>query len=412
MFDSKLYSKYAHLLLKTGVNIQKDQILYLQISTEFRELAHVITKEAFLMGAKDVVVEWNDPEINHIRALYAEENTLREVHEFQKEAVDFYLRQGACQLGVGTTYPDLMNDVEPAKAKAIGLHGNDLRNVIRKYIHKGVLQWTGTTLPNPLWAKKVYPELSEEEALAKLTQNIMDMMRLDEETDPVENWKEHCTAMSTHSKWLNEQQFDRLHITTELGTDIEIGLVKNHIWTSAADMGEATIPTYIANMPTEEVFTDPDKRRVNGVVYASRPLNMGGKLVEEFHMTFKDGRCVDAGAKANAQNLIDTIEQSENSHFLGEVALVPKTSPITQMERVFFNGLIDENAACHLALGASFPTCVKGGINMTTEELDAIGVNSAVNHNDFMIGTPETKIVGIRDNGEEVVIMEHGVFVI
>lgn len=410
--EPSLYKKYAQMLLKVGVNLQKGQILYLQAATEYRDIALTIVEEAFKMGAKDVVVEWNDPELNHLRAKYADEATLREVPEWKKEAVDYYLRQGACQMGIGTTYPDLMNDVEPAKAKAIGLASNDVRNVIRAYIHKGVLQWTGTTLPNIEWAKKVYPELDEAEAYQKLSENIMEMVRVDDHSDPVENWKIHCDNMSRHSKWLNEKQFDSLHITTELGTDIEIGLVKNHIWTSAADMGDASTPPYVANIPTEEVFTDPDKYRVNGTAVASRPLNMGGKLVEGFALTFENGRCVRATAKRNLQNLEDVISQSEASHYLGEVALVSKQSPITKMDRVFFNGLIDENAASHLALGASFPTNVKGGTKMTVEELDKIGVNSAVNHNDFMIGTPDMKVVGKYADGREEVIMEHGDFII
>lgn len=412
MMKKELYEKYAKMLLKVGVNLQKGQILYLQAATENRDIALEVVKQAFIMGAKDVVVEWNDPELNHLRATYASEETLREVPDFKKEAVDYYLRQGACQMGLGTTYPDLMNDVDPAKAKALGAASNDLRNVIRAYIHKGVLQWTGTALPNKEWAKKVYPELDEEKAYEKLTENILDMVRVNEDTDPIENWRIHCENLSKRSTWLNNKQFDKLHITTELGTDIEIGLVKNHIWTSAADMGDASTPVYVANIPTEEIFTDPDKYRVNGKAVASRPLNMGGKLVEGFSMTFEKGRCVNAEAKTNLQNLEDVINTSEASHYLGEVALVSKQSPITKMERVFFNGLIDENAASHLALGSSFPTNVKGGTKMTPEELDKIGVNMAVNHNDFMIGTPDMKVVGIYEDGSEELIMEHGDFVI
>lgn len=408
----ELYPKYAKLLLKMGVNLQKGQILYLQCSTENREIALEVTKQAFEMGAKDVVIEWNDPELNHLRATYASEQTLREVPEWKLESVDYYMRQGACQLGISTTYPDLMNDVEPAKAKAIALAGNDVRNVIRKYIHKGVLQWTGTCLPNPEWAKKVYPNLDEDEAYIKLTENIMEMMRLSEDNDPIAAWQEHYENLLKRAKWLNEKQFDSLHITTEIGTDIEIGLVKNHIWTSAADMGNPDIPPYFANMPTEEVFTDPDKYNVNGIAVASFPLNMGGKIVENFAMTFENGKCVKATADKNVQNLLDTINQSEASGYLGEVALVSKQSPITKMGVIFYNGLIDENAACHLALGSSFPTSIQGGTNMTKEELYAHGVNVAVNHNDFMIGTPHMKVVGKYKDGTEIVIMDDGDFVI
>lgn len=408
----ELYPKYAKLLLKMGVNLQKGQILYLQCATENREIALEVTKQAFEMGAKDVVIEWNDPEFNHLRATYADEATLREVPAWKTESVDYYMRQGACQLGISTTYPDLMSDVEPAKAKAIALAGNDVRNVIRQYIHKGILQWTGTCLPNPQWAKKVYPHLDEDEAYLKLTENILEMMRISEDNDPIIAWQEHYQNLLRRAKWLNEKQFDSVHITTEIGTDIEIGLVKNHIWTSAADMGAPGIPPYFANMPTEEVFTDPDKYNVNGVAVASFPLNMGGKIVENFAMTFENGKCVKATADKNVQNLLDTINQSESSGYLGEVALVSKQSPITKMGVIFYNGLIDENAACHLALGSSFPTNIQGGTTMTKEELDQHGVNVAVNHNDFMIGTPHMKVVGKYKDGTEIVIMDDGDFVI
>ena len=408
----ELYPKYAKLLLKKGVNLQKGQILYLQCSTENREIALEVTKQAFEMGAKDVVIEWNDPELNHLRAKYADETTLREVPDWKLESIDYYMRQGACQLGISTTYPDLMNDVEPQKAKAIALAGNDCRNVIRKYIHKGILQWTGTCLPNPQWAKKVYPNLSEEEAYEKLNQNILDMMRISDDNDPIAAWQEHYENLLKRAQWLNEKQFDSIHITTEIGTDIEIGLVKNHIWTSAADMGNPDIPPYFANMPTEEVFTNPHKYNVNGVAVASFPLNMGGKIVENFAMTFENGKCVKATADKNVQNLLDTLNQSEASAYLGEIALVSKQSPITKMGVIFYNGLIDENAACHLALGSSFPTSIQGGTEMTKEELDQHGVNVAVNHNDFMIGTPHMKVVGKYKDGTEIVIMEDGDFVI
>ena len=169
---------------------------------------------------------------------------------------------------------------------------------------------------------------------------------------------------------------------------------------------------YVANMPTEEIFTDPDYRTVNGIAYASFPLMMSGKLVTDFSITFKDGKAVDCYASNNEELLRDALFKNEHSRCLGEVALVSKYSPIKQMDTVFFNGLIDENAASHLAFGTSFPSNIKGGSEMSTEELLAHGVNVATNHNDFMIGTLETKIVGTTYDGKEVVIMEHGDFVI
>lgn len=405
--------KYARALLEVGVNLQKGQILLLQTCTDALELAREVTKQAFLMGAKDVIVHIDDAQINHLRALYADEETLREVPEWKKESLDYYLRQDSVQMGLMASYPTLNNDVPSEKLLAQNYSSNEVRNVVRKHIHAGTLKWTGTVHPSMNWAKALYPELSDEDAYLKLDDALCKMMRVDDETDPVENWHQHCAQMAKISKKLNDYNFKSLHITSELGTDITFELVKDHIWTSAADMGSSKVSEpYVANMPTEEIFTDPDYRTVNGIAYASFPLMMSGKLVTDFSITFKDGKAVDCYASNNEELLRDALFKNEHSRCLGEVALVSKYSPIKQMNTVFFNGLIDENAACHLAFGTSFPSNIKGGSEMSADELLAHGVNVATNHNDFMIGTLETKIVGTTYDGKEVVIMEHGDFVI
>ena len=405
--------KYAKALLQVGVNLQKGQILLLQTCTDALELAREVTKQAFEMGAKDVIVHIDDAEINHLRALYCDTETLRDVPEWKKESLDYYLRQDCVQMGLMASYPTLNNDVPSEKLLAQNYSSNEVRNVVRKHIHAGTLKWTGTVHPSMNWAKKLYPELSAEDAYLKLDDALCAMMRVDDETDPVENWHEHCASMAKVSKKLNDYNFKSLHITSELGTDITMDLVKDHIWTSAADMGSSKVSEpYVANMPTEEIFTDPDFRSVNGIAYASFPLMMSGKLVTDFSITFKDGKAVDCAASNNVELLRDALFKNEQTRCLGEVALVSKLSPIKQMNQIFYNGLIDENAACHLAFGTSFPSNIKNGAEMSTEELLAHGVNVATSHNDFMIGTPETKVVGTTFDGTEVVIMEHGDFVL
>ena len=316
-------------------------------------------------------------------------------------------------MGLMCSYPTLNNDVPSEKLLAKGYSSNEVRNVVRKHIHAGTLKWTGTVCASMDWAKTLYPELTDEDAFLKLEDDICKMMRVDDETDPVENWKQHCNEMHEVSTKLNDYNFKSLHITSELGTDITMDLVKGHIWTSAADMGDSLVSEpYVANMPTEEIFTDPDYRSVNGIAYASFPLMMSGKLVTDFSITFKDGKAVDCHASNNEELLRDALFKNEGTRRLGEVALVSKKSPIKQMDRVFYNGLIDENAACHLAFGQSFSSNIKGGAKMSEEELLANGVNVATSHNDFMIGTLDTKVVGTTYDGKEVVIMEHGDFVI
>ncbi len=406
--------KMARALLTIGVNIQPNQKLVMQASTDSIVLAREITKQAFAMGAKDVIVFFEDAEIEHLRAKNCDVETLREVPEWKKEQLDYYFRSGdAVQMGLMASYPTLNNDVDSEKLLAKGAASNEVRNVVRKYIHEGTLKWTGTARPSMNWAKSLYPELSDEDAFIKLDEQICEMMRVDDDTDPVENWKQHCENLGKISKKLNDYNFKSLHITSEIGTDITMDLVKDHIWTSAADMGSSKISEpYVANMPTEEIFTDPDYRSVNGVAVASFPLMMSGKLVTDFSITFKDGKAIDCSASNNVELLKDALFKTEFTRQLGEVALVSKQSPIKKMDRVFYNGLIDENAACHLAFGTSFPSNIKGGSDMTSEELLAKGVNVATSHNDFMIGTLDTKVVGTTFDGKQVVIMEHGDFVI
>ena len=405
--------KMARVLLEVGVNLQKGQILVLQACTDALDLVREITKQAFEMGAKDVIVHFDDAEINHLRALYCDEETLKEVPEWKKESLDYYLRQDAVQMGVNSSYPTLNEDVPSEKLLAQGYSSNEVRNVVRKHIHAGTLKWTGTVHPSMNWAKKLYPELSDEDAYLKLDESICAMMRVDDMTDPVENWNQHCLEMSKISQKLNDAYLKSLHITTELGTDLTMDLVEGHIWTSAADMGSSKLSEpYVANMPTEEIFTDPDYRTVNGIAYASFPLMMSGKLVTDFSITFKDGKAVDCSASNHVECLRDALFKNEQTRCLGEVALVSKNSPIRKMNRIFYNGLIDENAACHLAFGTSFPSNIKGGTEMSAEELLSHGVNVASSHHDFMIGTPETKIVGTSIEGQEILIMEHGDFVL
>lgn len=412
MFSKEVMEKYADVLVQKGLNIQKGQYLLLQCCPDTLALARIVAKKALQRGAKDVHVSISDPYIKQIRGKYLSKEQCLEVPEWKKEEEDYYLRNNGVQLGLMGTYPSLMEDVSDENAMALASADNDVRNVVRKYIHEGTLQWTGTACPTKEWAVKVYPEMDEDKALETLEKDIAHMMRLDTE-DPVKAWDQHCAKLKAVGDTLNAYQFDALHITSELGTDLRVGLVKNHIWCSAADMGEAKVQApYIANMPTEEVFTNPDRNRVDGIAYASKPLIINGKLVKDFWIRFASGVAVDCGASQNVDFLKSALFADDGSRHLGEVALVSKQSPINQIGRLFYNGLIDENAASHLAFGSSFPTNIQGGTDMSEEELLKHGVNIASCHHDFMVGTEKYHVEGILHDGTRVVIMDDGDFVI
>lgn len=405
--------KAAKVLVRIGVNLQPGHTLLLQTEPDALELARAIAREAFEAGAKDVEVIISDPEINHIRAKYASKETLRAVPEHKKEQLDYYLRDGlGVQMAVRGSHPTLMADVDEDKAIALAQAGNDLRNVVRKYIQTGTLQWTGTVYPNKDWARKVYPELDDDEALAHLEEDIAVMMRLDQD-DPLAAWNRHCQYLAEKGEKLNSLNFKSLHVTTGLGTDIELELVEDHIWTSAGTMGnQLSEHPYIANMPTEEIFTNPNRFKAEGIVYASRPLLISGKMVRDFWIRFEKGLAVDCGAAEGAGVLSAQLFREESTRRLGEIALVSKQSAITRLKRVYYNGLIDENAASHMAFGSSFPSNVKGGSKLSRQQLEDRGVNFAPTHNDFMIGTPDMKVVGTTHDGEKISIMEEGDFVL
>ncbi len=403
--------KYAKALVHIGVNLQQDQLLIVQATVDLAPLAAAVCREAFQSGAKDVIVHYKDQNITYLRAEHCDVETLKRVDDWEKESLRLYFEQGAALIALNTVYPKMMDDLPDEKVIAVNYAKNDLRNVVRHYIHKGTTAWVGTMVPNPNWAKTVYPELSEEKALEALEANVLKAMRISDDTDPVEEWHKHCAEMSKVSAWLNRLNLKSLHITSELGTDITVGLVEGHIWTSAGDMGASSSPVpYVANMPTEEIFTDPHKYTANGTAVGSRPLLINGKLVKDFSITFREGKAVDCHAGENETLLRAQLFRDERSCYLGEVALVSKKSPITQMDKVFCCGLLDENSASHMAFGQSFSSNIVNGTSMSDEELEAAGVNMANNHNDFMIGTPEFHVTGVTHDGKTVTIMEHGEF--
>ena len=406
--------KLARALVEVGVNIQEGETLLLLSDIEARDLAREVVAAAFARGAADAEIMWTDQISEHLRALYGTPDRLKVMPEWKKEGMDSLLGTGSTvRMSIFGSYPTLNRDVPDENLMALSEAGNDLQNVARKYVHRAVLKWTGTVFPTMDWARSVFPEYDDGEAYARLEDAICRMMHIDEFSDPVKNWKDHCRELADRSAKLNSYDFSKLHLMSELGTDLWIGLVEGHIWLSAGEMGAENVNApYVANMPTEEVFTAPDFRSVEGIAYASFPLFINGKLVRDFSITFRNGRAVDCSASEGLDFLKAALFRDENTRRLGEVALVSKRSPIRQMGRIFYNGMIDENAACHLAFGTSFPDCVKGGTLMSEEELFDIGVNHAVSHNDFMVGTDDMTVIGITHGGTEVTVMEHGDFVL
>jgi len=398
--------KYAELIVKMGVNIQTNQILVLRAPIESAEFVRMITEIAYKNGARDVIVKWADELSTKIRFQNANNEVFDEFPEYEK---DFYLtlvRKGAAFLSISASDPDLMKDVETSKIVRTQKAANSQLTEYRDRLMNNVNIWCVASIPTAGWAKKVFPDVSASEAIEKLWEAIFKAVRADRE-DPVVAWEKHDEKLKDYKKLLNDYNFDKLIIKNELGTNVEIELPEGHIWYGgSADSSEGT--RFFPNMPTEEIFSMPKKTGVNGKVVSALPLNLHGSLVEDFTLTFKDGRIVDFDAKIGYEQLKGLIETDEGSHYLGEVALVPYDSPISNSKILFFNTLFDENASCHLAIGKAYPICIENGDKLTKEEMEEKGVNDSLTHVDFMFGTSDLTIDGVTKDGKVVQVFKNG----
>ena len=400
--------KYARLVVKTGVNIQKDQILVVNSPIECADFARKIAKEAYAAGAKDVVVSWNDEKLSKIRFTDAPDKVFDEFPNWRKEMYLGYAKEGAAFVSIAASDPEILKDVNPDRiARMQKVSGNALKEY-RERMMNNKNTWCVVSIPTVSWAKKIFPQLSEAEAVARLWDAILETVRVGD-GDPIAAWQSHLKTLTKSKELMNEYNFTRLHYKNALGTDLTVELPKGHIWLSGAEFTPDG-REFVANMPTEEVFTLPKKHGVNGTVVSSKPLNYHGNLIENFKLTFKDGKVIEYSAKKGQSILEKLLTADESAAYLGEVALVPHDSPISNLNILFYNTLFDENASCHLAFGKAYPVCIEGGDKMDESALEAAEVNDSLIHEDFMIGTADLEITGITQDGKEVAVFKNGNF--
>ena len=398
--------KYASLAVNIGVNIQKDNILVISSPIETAEFARLITEEAYKSGAKDVIVHYGDQKLTKIKLENSSLETISNIPEWQAESYNYYARQEACFISISASDPDGLKGVPVEK---IGASQKARTSALKEYFDNSMsnkCRWCVLSVPTLSWAKKVFPKVSDDEAMESLWDVIFKTVRVDTE-NPVNAWKKHNAYLEEKIKFMNNNNFKSVHLKSANGTDLNIELPEGHIWAGGSEGDVNGIP-FNANIPTEEVFTLPKKTGVNGIVYSSKPLSYGGNLIDNFSITFKDGKAIDFTAETGYDVLKQMIESDEGAKYLGEVAFVPYNSPISNSKLIFFNTLFDENAACHLAFGRAYESCVKDADKYSEEELEKIGVNNSVIHVDFMIGTSELEITGINKNGEAIQIFSNG----
>ena len=399
---------FAHLVLQFGVNLQKGQPLELLCPTTKREVAVAFTKKAYDLGAKLVHVRWEDEEIDKINYLSASTETLSKVPKWVIESKNHLINENYCYVAISAEDPTAFKDVPPEKLAKISAEKSKALKKFSDQVMVNALRWCVISVPTKSWADVVFKgDVKSEE---KLSQAIEKCMRLDLD-DPVSAWAEHVKKLNEHADFLNNKDFEYLHFTAKNGTDLKVGLAKNHVWLSAEEKAKDGVK-FVANMPTEEVFTAPHKDHVDGIVKSALPLSFNGQIVDEFSLTFKKGKIVDYTAKVGYETLKGIIETDKGTKSIGEVALIGKNSPIAKSGLLFYNTLFDENASCHLAIGKAYPTTIKDGEKLTKTELKNLGANDSIEHVDFMIGTPDMTITGVTKSGEKVPVFIDGDWVI
>ena len=397
--------KYPRLIVETGVSVKKDHTVVLQINVDQAPLARLITKEAYQSGAAEVIVQWTDDVIQKEFLSHAANDRLEQIPQYKIDQTDDWVAKGASRISVVSSDPEAFAGIDSDRVATFqAASGKALMN-LRKATQANKVSWTVVAAAGKQWAAKVFPDLPEEEQVDALWDQIFKTTRVYEE-DPILAWEKHDETLAQKAAELNKEQFSALHYTAP-GTDIIIGLPKNHLWEGAGSYN-ARGEKFMANMPTEEVFTAPDYRRINGYISSTKPLSYAGTTISGMTFTFKDGKVIDFSAEQGQDVLAKLLDTDEGARSLGEVALVPDPSPISQSGIIFYNTLFDENASNHLALGAAYAFSVEGGTEMTDEELAEAGLNRSQTHVDFMVGSDKMNIDGIREDGSTVPVFRNG----
>jgi len=403
-FEQKLQN-YADLAVKFGIGLQAGQRLIVRTPVESAPLVRLIAESAYKAGARLVDIMWRDDAITLARFKYAPRDSFEEFPTWQTRALAEAAEQGDAVLSIAGTDPDLLKDQDPDLVALTQHVARTHMDPFTTHLVNDGVNWSIISVPIASWAAKIFPDDRPDAQISKLWDMIFQACRVDQ-IDPIAAWHQHIEQLAARAAYLNAKQYAALKYTAP-GTDLMVGLTQNHIW-KGGDSTTQTGISFIANMPTEEVFTAPHKDKVEGVVSSSKPLSYAGVLIENFSLTFEAGRVVKVMADKGEEVLQKVIATDDGAARLGEVALVPYSSPISQMGLLFYNTLFDENAASHMALGRAYRFCLENGKEMSNEAFAAVGGNNSLIHIDFMIGSNEMDIDGITATGEVEPLMRAG----
>lgn len=406
--NPELIRQYAEFAVKIGVNPQPGQTLLIQAPIESAVFARACAEAGYDAGAREVVVHYSDEKLSRIKMEHTAVEVLEDVKPWiQRSKLDYVQSEGgACALHIIAEDPEIYKGLDAEKIGRARQAMMKAQMEWRSYTMNDRVQWCVVAIPSPAWAARVFPGVPEDEAMEKLWDAIFDVCRV-KGGHVVEEWQEHIRRMSARRDHMNELGLDSVRLQSANGTDLVVGLAEDAVWEGA----QAQTPEgyrFIANIPTEEVFTAPHRARVNGVVKGTKPYVYNGNLIEDFSVTFRDGRVVEYSARRGEELLGQLLDTDEGARRIGEIALVPVSSPINRRNLLFYNTLFDENAACHIAFGKGYPGTVAGGSAMTTQQLLEKGVNDSLVHEDVMVGAADMTVTGTTKTGETVKIFENG----
>lgn len=401
----QLLEKYASLAVEVGINLKKGEGLIVGTNVHGLPLAREIVKKAYALGAKHVEIMFNDDDMSLARYENAHDEVFANFPKWKVESLEKMYQDNYHHLFISAANPELLKDIPGEKVAKDQKTMSEAMSPAMKYRMTGHTKWCIVAVPSPAWALSVFPNLPEEEAIAALWTKVLDATRVSM-ADPVKAWQEHDTNLKKYKKFLNEKQFEKLHFLAP-GTDLEVYLADEHYWMGGSKDSLAG-DAFVANIPTEEVFTTPHKLKVNGTLKATKPLSLNGKLVDGFGFTFKDGKVDSYYAEKGKEVLDQLLSNDEGASYLGEVALVGDDSPISNTGILFNNTLFDENASCHFALGRAYAYAMQNGSQLSEAELSEKGANFSLIHVDFMVGGPEMTITAYEKNGNTVTLFEKG----
>ncbi|MCB1517654.1 MAG: aminopeptidase [Hyphomicrobiaceae bacterium] len=403
--DPEMLNKLGEVAVKVGLRLQKGQDLVMTSSIEAAPLARAIAEHAYKQGAAAVITLFSDADMSLMRFQFGHDEIFDYAPDYIVDAMAKAFDNNAARLAIAGDDPMMLANEDPDKVGRANKAQSAAYTPVRERITRFNINWNIVAYPGKKWAELVFPDKKPKSAQKKLAKAVFAASRIDVD-DPISAWNEHNTNLRTRADWLNENRFSSLHFSGP-GTDLTVGLADQHLWMG----GEAVSKNGVwcnPNIPTEEVFTTPHAHRVNGTVRSTKPLSHNGTLIEDIEVRFEQGRIVEARASKGQDVFIKLLDTDEGARRIGEVALVPHSSPISQTGLLFYNTLFDENAASHIALGQSYWKCFTDGDTVGGDEVAARGGNSSHIHVDWMIGSNKINVDGIKENGDRVPVMRKG----